>query len=322
MTTTTTAMAKPKATRQAFGEALAELGSKYPKVVVCDADLSKSTKSELFAKKYPERFFQLGIAEANMIGTGAGLALSGFVPFICSFGCFVTGRYDQIRMSVAYARAAVRIIGTHAGIGIGDDGHSQMGLEDLSLMRELPTMLVLQPCDEIETKQMIEWLCGDAEALKYPAYVRLTRQNLAPVHGSDYKWRLGKIDVLKRGAKAALIGTGAGTQECMAAADLLRAKGLDVTVANASTIKPFDVDGTLALAREHKIIVTVEDHYTMGGLGSAVAEALADHGVGGVKLVRLGVQDQFGESGEPVELYEKFGFSAKQIAEKVARAVG
>lgn len=156
-------MSKPIATRQAFGEALAELGAINPKVVVCEADLSKSTKSEMFGKKFPERFFQMGIAEANMIGTGSGLALSGFIPFICSFGAFVTGRYDQIRMSVSYAQAGVRIIGTHAGIGIGDDGHSQMGLEDLSLMRELPLMMVLQPCDEIETKQMMKFLVEDKQ---------------------------------------------------------------------------------------------------------------------------------------------------------------
>jgi transketolase len=313
---------KPKATRQAFGEALADIGAKYPKIVVCEADLSKSTKSELFAKKYPERFFQIGIAEANMIGTGAGLALSGFVPFICSFGCFVTGRYDQIRMSVAYARAAVRIIGTHAGIGIGDDGHSQMGLEDLSLMRELPTMMVLQPGDEIETKQMIEWLASDAEALKHPAYVRLTRQNLPAVHKADYRWKFGKLDVLSTGSRVAILGTGGALPECVQAADQLKAKGLNVTLANVHTIKPFDADVILALARDHKFIVTVEDHYTTGGLGSAVAEVLADHGTSGVRLVRLGVQDLFGESGEPAELYEQFGFSAKKIVEKVLQISG
>lgn len=315
-------MSKPKATRQAFGEALAELGAKYPKVVVCDADLSKSTKSELFAKKYPERFFQLGIAEANMIGTGAGLALSGFVPFVCSFGAFVTGRYDQVRMSVAYARAGVRLIGTHAGIGIGDDGHSQMGLEDLSLMRELPTMMVLQPGDEIETRQMIEWLMGDKEALKYPAYVRLTRQNLPAVHGADYKWQFGKLDILKRGSKVALLGTGGALPECSAAVEKLAAKGLDVTLVNVHTIKPFDAAGVVALAKDHKFIVTVEDHYTTGGLGSCVAEAMADNGVSGTKLVRLGVQDQFGESGEPAELYENFGLSASKIAEKIIQVSG
>jgi transketolase len=264
----------------------------------------------------------MGIAEANMIGTGAGLALSGYVPFICSFGCFVTGRYDQIRMSVAYARAGVRIIGTHSGVGIGDDGHSQMGLEDLALMRELPTMLVLQPCDELETKQMIEWLAGAEDAMGRPAYVRLTRQNLAAVHASDYKWQLGKLDIIRRGARVALIGSGAGTQEALGAADALKAKGLDATVANVSTLKPFDKAGLLALAREHNLIVTVEDHYVNGALGSCVAEALAEDGRTGSRLVRLGVQDLFGESGEPLELYEKFGLSARKVAERVVAAIG
>jgi transketolase len=314
---------KPKATRQAFGEAIAEIGAKYPKVIVCDADLSKSTKSELFAKKYPERFIQMGIAEANMIGTGAGLALSGFVPFVCSFGCFLTGRFDQIRMSVAYARAGVRLIGTHSGVGIGDDGHSQMGLEDLGLMRELPTMMVLQPCDEIETKQMIEWLASDVEALKYPAYMRLTRQNLAAVHPSDYAWTFGKLDVLKRASRSggvAILGTGAGVQEALCAHELLKAKGIEVTVVNAPTLKPFDAAGVLDLAREHALIVTVEDHYTTGGLGSCVAEALAEGGVGTAKLLRLGVQDSFGQSGETAELFDLYGFSAAKVAEQVLKA--
>jgi len=314
---------KPKATRAPFGEALVEVGAKNPKVVVCEADLSKSTKSEAFAKKFPERFFQMGIAEGNMIGTGAGLALSGYVPFICSFGAFVSGRYDQVRMSVAYAGAGVRIVGTHAGIGIGDDGHSQMGLEDLALMRELPTMMVLQPCDEIETKQMIEFLANDTVVRERPAYIRLTRQNLAPVHTSSYKWQLGKLDTLRRGQNVALIGTGAGVQECIGAAEKLSTKGMNVTVVNAPTIKPFDAAGVMALARDHKWLVTVEDHYVIGGLGSAVAESLCDAGLsGGTRLLRLGVQDRFGESGEGFELYEKFGFSADKIAEKVLSIVG
>lgn len=312
---------KPKATRQAFGEALAELGAKHRNIVVCEADLSKSTKSELFGKKFPERFFQMGIAEANMIGTGAGLASSGYIPFICSFGAFLTGRYDQVRMSVAYSRSPVRMVGTHAGIGIGDDGHSQMGLEDLSLMRGLPTMMVFQPADEIETKQLMEYLVTDAEALKHPAYLRLTRQALVPVHGVDYKFRPGKFDILKKGSRVALLATGATVQECLCSYEALKAKGLEVTLVNVHSLKPFDRDGVLDLARDHKHFFTVEDHYTTGGLGSAVAEVLADSGAG-VKLTRLGVQDQFGESGEPVELYEKFGFSGPQIVQAILKAVG
>lgn len=306
---------KPKATRQTFGETLAELGAKNPKIVVLDADLSKSTKSEMFAKKFPERFFEMGIAEANMIGTGAGLALSGYVPFICSFGAFVTGRYDQIRMSIAYSKANVRVIGTHAGIGIGDDGHSQMGLEDLSLMRGLPDMAVFQPCDEIETKQVIEFLAD----YQGPAYVRLTRQNLESMHGADYKFALGKLDVLKKSSSTsnsiALLATGATVQEAKKALESLSSNTqAKCSLINVPTIKPFDAAGIAALAKTHSTFVTVEDHYTTGGIGSCVAEALASTG-SGARLVRLGVQDIPGESGEPAELYEKYGFSAGKIAE-------
>ncbi len=302
---------KPKATRQAFGEALAELGEKNQKVVVLDADLSKSTKSEIFAKKFPNRFFEMGIAEANMIGTGAGLALSGFVPFVCSFGCFVTGRYDTIRMSVAYARANVKIVGTHAGLGIGDDGHSQMGLEDLSLMRGLPEMVVLQPCDEIETKQMVEFL-GQYHG---PAYLRLTRQALAPVHDSNYHWSLGKVDVLKKGSHTLLLATGAAVQECLLAYYTLRNQGKTCpTVVNVPCLKPLESAELLFFFQSHKKIITVEDHYTTGGLGSALAEILAESGLDR-PLKRLGVCEKFGESGDPLELYEKFGFSASKIVE-------
>lgn len=315
-------MTKPKSTRQVFGEILAELGSKNLKIVVCDADLSKSTKSELFAKKFPERFFQLGIAEANMIGTGAGLGLSGFIPFICSFGCFVTGRYDQIRMSVAYAGANVRIVGTHAGLGIGDDGHSQMGLEDLSLMRGLPTMMVFQPCDEIETRQIMEFLVADREAIQRPAYLRLTRQALVSAHSSNYHWQFGKLDFLRRGHQVAILSTGAAVQECLCAVEALKEKGLDPTLVNVPTIKPMDVQGIWDIAKTHQYLFTVEDHYVTGGLGSAVSEVLAESGMlSQATLIRLGVQDAFGESGEAIELYAKFGFSGSDVVRTVLKSV-
>ncbi len=320
---------KPKATRQAFGEMLAELGEKFPKIVVLDADLSKSTKSELFAKKFPERFFEMGIAEANMIGTAAGLAFSGLTPFLCSFGCFVTGRYDQIRLSVAYSQAYVRIIGTHAGVGIGDDGHSQMGLEDVNLMRGLPTMVVLQPCDEEETRQMVELLARPARegGLEAPVYLRLTRQNLPSYHGKDYKFRLGKLDVLKKSTSGAkkrvcLFATGATVAESMVAAELLETEGLGVDVVNVPTLKPFDEEGFLNLISlgSYESIYAVEDHSVIGGLGTVLAESLAGRGSKKAALpplVRIGVQDEFGESGEAFELYEKFGLSAKQIVKRV-----
>src|SRR5687768_3722646 len=184
-----------RATRDAFGEALAKCGEKYPNVVALDADLAKSTKSEVFAKKFPHRFFEMGIAEANMIGTGAGLALAGKIPFICSFACFVTGRFDQIRVSVAYSNANVRIVGSHAGVAIGDDGYSQQGLEDVALMRALPGMTVIQPADDLETEAAVEFLCTH----KGPAFLRTTRQKLERVNAEGYKFQHGKIVELKPG---------------------------------------------------------------------------------------------------------------------------
>ena len=198
-----------KATRQAFGEALAELGAKHREVVVCDADLSKSTMSCLFAKKFPERFFEFGIQEANMIGAGAGLALAGKRPFVCSFACFLTGRYDTIRMSAAYSNAPLRLVGTHAGIGIGEDGNSQMGLEDMTIMRALPRMMVLQPADERETWAMMEYLCTEID---HPVYLRLTRQKLMDVTPEGYVFKPGQVIELRAGSDVTICATG-GTVE-------------------------------------------------------------------------------------------------------------
>lgn len=322
---------KPKATRQAFGEMLAEMGEKHQQVVVLDADLAKSTKSEIFAKKFPKRFFEMGIAEANMIGTAAGLAFSGLTPFLCSFGCFVTGRYDQIRLSVAYAQAFVRIVGTHAGVGIGDDGHSQMGLEDVNLMRGLPTMVVLQPCDEEETRQMVELLCKDPRngGLEAPAYLRLTRQNLPSFHGKDYRFHLGKLDILRKSTqsgkkKTCLFATGASVAEAMTAAVTLESQGCSVDVVNVHTLKPFDGEGLMKLLvdRKYDAVYSIEDHSVIGGLGTVLAECMAERLNVDLKsplprLVRIGVQDEFGESGEGPELFEKFGLSANQIVKRV-----
>jgi transketolase len=307
-----------KATRQAFGEALAKLGEAHKEIVVLDADLAKSTKSELFMKKFPERFFEMGIAEANMIGTAAGLSFTGKLPFLCSFGCFLTGRYDTIRLSVAYAQANVRLIGTHAGVGIGDDGHSQMGLEDISLMRALPTMGVFQPMDARETELLMDYLVKEH---KGPAYVRLTRQNLPDLYPAGAPFKAGKLlQVHKASAKADVvaIASGATVAESVKAASALGGQGIQMEVWNACTLKPFDDAKTMELARGAKLVVTIEDHSVIGGLGSCVADALASGGSGHGRLVKLGIQDQFGESGEPDELYDKHGISAKKIAERVA----
>lgn len=306
-----------KATRDAFGEALAKLGEKYPQIVALDADLAKSTKSETFAKKFPDRFFEMGIAEANMIGTGAGLALAGKIPFICSFACFVTGRYDQIRISIAYSNANVRIVGSHAGVAIGDDGYSQMGLEDVALMRALPGMVVIQPADDLETEGAVEYLCRH----QGPAFLRTTRQKLERVNKDGYVFQFGKAVELRPGGKdAVILATGGEVQFALQAAEALAKEGKDVGVINVHTLKPLDVEAVLRAARSTRLLVTAEDHEIIGGLGSAVAEALAEAGVG-TKLLRIGVRDAFGESGMPNDVLAHFKLDAPGIAEQVRAAL-
>ena len=304
------------ATRKSFGQALLELGGEYPEIVVLDADLSKSTMSKLFADKYPDRFFEMGIQEANMIGAGAGLALAGKKPFVCSFACFVTGRYDTIRISVAYSRAPVRIVGTHAGIGIGEDGNSQMGLEDLGLMRGLPNMTVIQPADDIETRLAVRWMAEH----DVPSYIRLTRQNVKDVNGPGYSFRIGKAVELLPGRDITIMASGGTVFHAVDAAESLRSEGIDAGVVNVHTLKPIDAETIIRCAETTGRIVTIEDHNIIGGLGSAVAEVLAEHGAG--RLTRLGLPDVFGESGSPSDLYRKYGLDAPGIASVVHEALG
>ena len=307
-------MATMKATRDAFGEAIAKAGEKYPQLVVLDADLAKSTKSEMFAKKYPSRFFEMGIAEANMVGTAAGLALAGKVPFCCSFACFVTGRFDTMRISVAYSKANVKVVGSHAGIGIGDDGYSQQGLEDVAVMRTLPGVAVIQPADDVETEAAVEYLCSHPG----PAYLRTTRQKLERVNDpATYKFELGKaVELVPGGTDAVIFATGGEVAFAVQAAQALKAEGLSVGVTNIHTIKPLDAAAVARLAGQAKAVVTAEDHQINGGLGSAVAEALAEAGIGR-KLLRIGLRDTFGESGTPEELLAHFKMDAKGIAGQV-----
>jgi transketolase len=304
------------ATRKSFGQALLELGGEYPEIVVLDADLSKSTMSKLFADKYPDRFFEMGISEANMIGVGAGLALAGKKPFVCSFACFVTGRYDTIRISVAYSKAAVRIVGTHAGIGIGEDGNSQMGLEDLGLMRGLPGMTVIQPADDIETRQVVRWMVEH----DVPTYLRLTRQNVKDVNRPGYTFRIGKAVELVSGSDVTIMASGGPVFHAVEAAELLKREGIEAGVVNVHTLKPIDIETIIRCAETTGRIVTVEDHNIIGGLGSAVAEALAEHGMG--RLTRHGLPDVFGESGSPADLYRKYRLDAPGIAAVVREALG
>lgn len=303
------------ATRKSFGEALADLGGIDPDIVVLDADLSKSTMSKIFAGKYPERFFEMGIQEANMIGVAAGMALAGKKPFICSFACFVTGRYDTIRISVAYSQAPVRIVGTHAGIGIGEDGNSQMGLEDIGLMRGLPNMIVLQPADDIETRAAVNWMVQN----DVPCYLRLTRQNVKDVNAPGYVFEPGKMVELVSGSDVTIMASGGPVYHAVDAADILKKEGVSAAVINVHTLKPIDRGMIAACASKSGLIVTVEDHNVIGGLGSAVAEVLAENGSG--RLVRHGLHDTFGESGTPEELYDKYRLDAKGIAEVVKESL-
>ena len=304
---------KKSATRVAFGETLVRVGETHPDVVVLDADLSVSTKSIGFAKKFPHRFFQMGIAEANMIGTAAGLALSGKIPFLCSFGCFITGRFETIRISIGYNQANVRMIGTHSGLGIGEDGYTQMALEDIALMRSLPGVGVLQPADSKETEKMIDYL---SEHHRGPVYVRLTRQNLVSLFNDHYQFQYGKGVVLKEGKDLAIFATGGVVYNSYRAAEMLDQQGISTTVVNIHTLKPIDETLILELSATHKKIVTVEDHNIIGGLGTAVAEVLASQGRP-TRLLRLGVHDVYGESGTAEALYEKYGLSTEKIVQAV-----
>lgn len=304
------------ATRKSFGQVLLELGGIDKDIVVLDADLSKSTMSKMFGDKYPDRFFEMGISEANMIGAGAGLALSGKKPFICSFACFVTGRYDTIRISVAYSEAPVRIVGTHAGIGIGEDGNSQMGLEDLGLMRGLPHMTVIQPADDRETRQAVRWMAEN----DVPSYIRLTRQNVEDVNGDGYTFEIGKAVELVQGSDITIMVSGGPVHHAVKAAELLKGGGISAGVVNIHTIKPIDRDAIVKYASSTGHILTVEDHNTTGGLGSAVAEVLAENGIG--KLTRHGLRDIFGESGTYEALYKKYRLDAGGIAAVVHETLG
>ncbi len=304
-----------KATRESFGETILELAATNESIVVLDADLSKSTMTQPFMKKYPARHFEMGIAEQNMIGVAAGLALSGKIPVLTSFACFLIGRLESIRISAAYNQTNMKLVGTHAGIGIGEDGTSQMGLEDVAAMRALPHMTILQPADHIETQQAVRWMIEH----KGPVYIRLTRQKMPDVHGPGYKWQPNKIDILWTSAKpaaklqATIIASGGPVPHAVEAAKLLEAKGFAVRVANASTLLPFDAETVCRLASDSQRIVAVEDHNVHGGLGSAVCEAIAESGIS-CPVVRVGLRS-FGESATPEQLYEKYGLTAPSIAE-------
>lgn len=308
-----------KATREAFGEALVELAAKRPEIVVLDADLSKSTMTQAFAKKYPERHFEMGIAEQNMIGVGAGLALCGKTPIVTSFACFLIGRLETIRIAAAYNHTNIKMVGTHAGLGIGEDGTSQMGLEDIGAMRSLPHVVILQPADGVEARQAVEWMV----AHKGPVYLRLTRQKLEDCHGPGYRFEPGKADTVWEPSprpghfQATIFASGGTVPGAIAAGKELQNRGFNARVVNACTLKPFDDEAVERAAADSERIVTVEDHNIVGGLGTAVCEAAAQRGLP-VPVVKIGVRD-FGESATPEQLYSKYGLSAPHIVEACLR---
>ncbi len=297
------------ATRDAYGQALVELGARNPDVVVLDADLSKSTKTSDFQKAYPERFFNLGIAEQNLLGTAAGFAAAGKIPFASSFAVFAVGRaYDQIRNSIAYPRLNVKIAATHAGLTVGEDGGSHQMLEDIALMRTIPNMTVLVPADGVETRQAV------LAAAEYegPVYIRLGRPKVPVLFDETYRFAIGRGILLRDGADVTLVGTGLMVGKALEAAALLAAEGISAAVINLSTIKPLDTALLLSSAQKTGAVVTCEEHSIYGGLGSAVAEALAEHCP--LPMARVGVMDCFGESGQPDALLEKYGLTPERIA--------
>lgn len=296
------------ATRDAFGEAIVRAGEDE-RIVVLTGDLRDSTRTERFAEKFPERFVDVGIAERNLLGIASGLALSGKIPWAASFACFVAGRFETLRVSVAYQEANVRIVGTHSGIGVGEDGYSQMALEDIAGLRALPNVSIVNPCDAVETEGAVEYLVDHVG----PVYLRLTRQKVDDVNPAAYRFEFGEAVQLQDGSDVAIFGTGATVQEALKAADVLAEEGVSARVVNMHTLKPLDEDAVLAAAADCGALVTVEDHSAMGGLGSAVAEVLAT-GDGRAPLLILGTRG-FGESGSAEELYEKHGISGSRVAE-------
>jgi transketolase len=301
-----------KASRAAFGEALLDLGARDERIVTLDADLSKSTMTAKFARAYPSRAFNVGIAESTMIGMAAGLALTGHVPFACSFACFLIGRFETIRVSVAYTQAPVKLVGTHVGVAIGEDGYTQMGLEDIACIRALPNIPIVQPADEIETKQAVAW----AVEHPGPVYLRLTRQNLEPVHADGYRFRFGRAEVLRPGNDVSILASGGPLWNCLEAARALAAEGVNAEVVNVATIKPLDEETILGSAGKTGRVVTVEDHGVRGGLGGAVAELLSE--VMPTPVRRLGVTG-FGESGDQKGLYAKHGLDPDGIVRSVLK---
>lgn len=299
------------ATRETYGETLVELGKQNENIVVLDADLSKSTKTYAFSQEFPNRFFNMGIAEQNLMGTAAGLAASGKIPFASTFAVFASGRaFEIIRNSVCYPKLNVKVCATHAGITVGEDGASHQSVEDLALMRSLPNMTVLNPADAVSANALLH------EIVEYngPVYVRLGRAKVPVIYDKDTKFTIGKGMEVKSGNDVTIIATGILVDEAIKASEELAKEGISARVVDIHTIKPIDKDIIIKAAKETKGIITAEEHNIIGGLGSAVAEVLAENYP--AKIKRVGINDTFGESGKPDELMKKYGLTADNIVLK------
>ena len=304
---------KKIATRESYGNALAELGKEHEDIVVLDADLAAATKTGVFKKAFPERHIDCGIAECNMIGVAAGLAATGKVPFASSFAMFAAGRaFEQVRNSVGYPKLNVKIGATHAGISVGEDGATHQCNEDIALMRTIPGMVVINPSDDVEAKAAVK----AAYEHQGPVYMRFGRLAVPVINDNeDYKFELGKGVVLREGKDVAIIATGLPVANCQEAAEKLAAEGIDAKVINIHTIKPLDEELIVAAAKDTGKVVTVEEHSVIGGLGSAVCDVLCEQAP--TKVLKIGINDTFGESGPAVELVKKYGLDADSIYEKV-----
>lgn len=306
---------KKIATRESYGAALAQYGEKYD-IIVMDADLSKSTKTDTFKKKFPDRFINCGIAEANMLSTAAGLSTCGKIVFASSFAMFAAGRaFEQIRNSICYPKLNVKIGATHAGISVGEDGATHQCLEDIGIMRTLPNMVVINPADDVESKKAVE------AAIKHqgPVYLRFGRLAVPVLYDDSYEFEIGKGVMLREGTDVTLVATGLLVETALNAAELLKNEGISARVINIHTIKPIDKEILIKASLETGALVTCEEHNIIGGLGSAVAEVLSENAP--APLTRIGTQDVFGRSGKPAELFEVYGLTAEAICQSAKKAI-
>lgn len=303
---------KKIATRQSYGEALAKLGEENENIVVLDADLSAATKTSVFAKRFPNRFFDVGIAEQDLMGVAAGMATSGLIPYASSFAVFAAGRaYDQIRNSICYPKLNVKICATHGGVTCGEDGATHQMLEDISMMRTLPNMTVMCTSDDTQTK----WAVEEISKINGPVYLRLARLATPVIYSEDTKFEIGKGYQFGNGTDAALIATGVTVVEALKAKEALKEKGIDIRVIDMHTIKPIDKEIIIKAAKETKKIITIEDHSIIGGLGTAVCEVLSDEYP--TQVLRMGIKDTFGESGKAEELMKKFEITAEDLINNI-----